>query len=76
MVYATRRFGTWLAIFQLSEVSTPNIRANVRQARLNERAVCDIREKLKLSSEGGDSGRNKCKRGNICAYSGIWRSLR
>jgi hypothetical protein len=30
---------------------------------------------LKLSSDGGDSGRKKCKRGYDGAYGGVWRSL-
>jgi hypothetical protein len=33
-------------------------------------------EKMKLSSDGGDSGSKKCKRGYVGAYSGVWRSLR
>jgi hypothetical protein len=35
-----------------------------------------MRKKLKLSSDGGDSGSKKCKRGYDGAYGGIWRSLR
>jgi hypothetical protein len=30
---------------------------------------------LKLSSEGGDSGNKKCKRGYGGAYDEVWRSL-
>jgi hypothetical protein len=33
-------------------------------------------EKLKLISDGGDSGSKKCKRGYGGAYGGVWRSLR
>jgi hypothetical protein len=32
-------------------------------------------KKLKLSSDGGDSGNKKCSRGCGCAYGGVWRSL-
>jgi hypothetical protein len=35
-----------------------------------------MRKKLKLSSEGGDSGSKKCKRGYGDAYDGVWQSLR
>jgi hypothetical protein len=31
---------------------------------------------MKLSSDGGDSGSNKCKRGCVGAYGGVWLSLR
>jgi hypothetical protein len=34
------------------------------------------RKRLKLSSDGGDSGNKKCKRGCGGAYGGIRRSLR
>jgi hypothetical protein len=33
-------------------------------------------KKLKLSSDGGNSGSKKCKRGYGGAYGGVWRSLR
>jgi hypothetical protein len=33
-------------------------------------------KKLKLSSDGGDSGGNKCKRGYGGAYGEVWWSLR
>jgi hypothetical protein len=35
-------------------------------------AVCAVQKKIKLSSDGGDSGSKECKRG----YGGIWQSLR
>jgi hypothetical protein len=35
-----------------------------------------MREKLKLSSDGGDYGSKKCKRGCGGAYGGVWRSPR
>jgi hypothetical protein len=35
-----------------------------------------MRKKIKLISDGGDSGSKKCKRGCGGAYDGIWRSLR
>jgi hypothetical protein len=34
-----------------------------------------MREKLKLSSDGGDCGSKKCKLGCGGAYGGVWRSL-
>jgi hypothetical protein len=34
-----------------------------------------MRKKLKLSSDGGDSGSKKCKRGCDCVYGGVWRGL-
>jgi hypothetical protein len=34
-----------------------------------------MQEKYKLSSDGGDSGSKKCRRGHDGAYGGIWRSL-
>jgi hypothetical protein len=49
-----------------------NIIANVRHAWLCECAVCAMRKKMKLISDGGDSGGKKCKWG----YGGVWRSLR
>jgi hypothetical protein len=44
------------------------ITATVRHAWLDECAVRTMREKLNLSSNGGDSGSKKCKRryGGIC----------
>jgi hypothetical protein len=33
-------------------------------------------KKLKLSSDGGDCGGKKCKRGYGGAYDGVWRSVR
>jgi hypothetical protein len=39
------------------------------------RRLCNSK-KLKLISDGGDSGRKKCKRGCGDAYGGVWRSLR
>jgi hypothetical protein len=39
-------------------------------------AVRAMRKQLELSSDGGDSGNNKCKRGYGGAYGGIWQSLR
>jgi hypothetical protein len=41
--------------------STPNIIADVRHARLYGSAVRAMRKKIKLSSDGGDSGSKKCK---------------
>jgi hypothetical protein len=35
-----------------------------------------MRKQLKLSSDGGDSGNKKFKRGYRDAFSGVWRSLR
>jgi hypothetical protein len=35
-----------------------------------------MRKKLKFSSDGGDSGNNKCKRNYDGAYGGVWRSVR
>jgi hypothetical protein len=32
-----------------------------------------MRKKLRLSSDGGDSGSKKCKRGYFGAYGGVWR---
>jgi hypothetical protein len=48
---------------------------NVRHARLYEFAVRAMRKKLKLVSDGIDSGSKKCKRGYGGACSGVWRSL-
>jgi hypothetical protein len=36
-------------------------------------AVRAMRKQLKLTSDGGDSGRKKCKRGYGSAYGGVWR---
>jgi hypothetical protein len=36
----------------------------------------DAGKKLKLSSDGGDPGSKKCKRGYGGACGGVWRSLR
>jgi hypothetical protein len=33
-----------------------------------------MRKKLKLSSDGGDSGSKKCKLGYVGEYFGVWRS--
>jgi hypothetical protein len=33
----------------------PNVITNIRYARLHERAICAMRKKLDLSSDGGDS---------------------
>jgi hypothetical protein len=41
-----------------------------------ECAVRAMREKLKLSSDGGDSGGKKRKRGHGGDYGGVWWSLR
>jgi hypothetical protein len=53
-----------------------NIIANVRHASLYQ---CDVRamrkKKLKLVSDGSDSGSKKCKRGYGGANGGVWRSL-
>jgi hypothetical protein len=43
-------------------LSTPNIMANVRHAWLYERRLWDA-EKMKLRSDGGDSGSKKWKQG-------------
>jgi hypothetical protein len=43
---------------------------------LEEFAVRAIRKKLKLSSDSGDTGSKKCKRGCGGAYGGVWPSLR
>jgi hypothetical protein len=34
-----------------------------------------MRKKLKLSSDGGDSGSKKCKRSYGGAYAGVWQSV-
>jgi uncharacterized membrane protein len=39
------------------------------------RRSCDAEKKIKLSSDGNDSGSNKCKRGYGGAYGGVWGSL-
>jgi hypothetical protein len=49
---------------------------NVRHAWLGVSAVREMREKLKLRSDDGDSGTKQCKRSYRGAYSGVWRSLR
>jgi hypothetical protein len=49
----------------------PNIIANVRHAWLDEGAVRVMRKKMKVSSDGSDSGRNTCKRGYDGAYGGV-----
>jgi hypothetical protein len=56
-------------------VSTYNTIANARHAWLEECAVRALRRKLKLSSDSGDSGRKKCKRGYGGAYGGVCQSL-
>jgi hypothetical protein len=38
-------------------------------------SLCDAKEKLKLSTDGGDSGSKKRKQGYHGAYGGVWRSL-
>jgi hypothetical protein len=50
-------------------------KVNVRHAWLNECAVRAKRQKLKLSSDGGDSGSKKYKRGYGGAYGGDYRNL-
>jgi hypothetical protein len=62
-------------MYSAIHLSTPNIIANVRHSRLHECAVLAMRKKFKLSSDGGDSGSNKCKRGYGGAYGGVWWSL-
>jgi hypothetical protein len=64
------------AVFCVHIKSTPNITANERHAWLDECAVHATQKNLKLSSDGGDCGSNKCKQGYGCAYGGVWRSLR
>jgi hypothetical protein len=49
--------------------------ADVRHAWPCHCAVHAVRKKLKLSSNGGNSGSKKCKRGYGGAYGGVWRSL-
>jgi hypothetical protein len=51
----------------VENLSAPNIIAHVRHAWLDECAVRAMRKKMKLSSDCGDSGSKKCKRG----YSGL-----
>jgi hypothetical protein len=34
-----------------------------------------MRKKLKLSSDSGDSGSKKCKRGYVGTSDGVWQSL-
>jgi hypothetical protein len=50
-------------------------RDNIRRAWLYKCAIRATRKKLKLSSDGGDSGSKECKRGCGGAYGGDWRSL-
>jgi hypothetical protein len=41
------------------------------------RRLCDMaKKKTKLSSEGGNCGSKKCKRGSGGVYGGVWGSLR
>jgi hypothetical protein len=42
---------------------------------LYECAICAMRKKLKLSFDGSDCGRKKCKRGYGGACGGVWQSL-
>jgi hypothetical protein len=56
-------------------VSAPKIIASVRLIWLDECAVRMMRKKLKLSSESGGSGSEKCIRRYGGAYGGVWRSL-
>jgi hypothetical protein len=56
--------------------SAPNIVVNARRAWQREYAVCAMRNKLKLSTDGGDSGSKKCKRGCGGSCGGVWLSLR
>jgi hypothetical protein len=53
-------------------LSTPNIKANVLHAWLCGYVVSVIRKKIKLSSDGGDSGSKKCKRGYMVGSGGVW----
>jgi hypothetical protein len=57
-------------------LSTPNIIANIRHALLYECADRAMRKKLKLSSDGGESGSKKYRRGCGGTYGGVWGSLR
>jgi hypothetical protein len=54
-----------------TNLSTPSISAYVRHVWLSECAVRRCGNKLKLSSDGCDSGRKKYKLG----YGSVWRSL-
>jgi hypothetical protein len=47
--------------------------SNSQYAWFVESAVLAMRNKLKLSSDGGDFGSKKCKRGCGSAYGGVWR---
>jgi hypothetical protein len=49
--------------------------ANVRHAYPDESAVRTMRKKIKLSSDGVDPGRKKCRRGHSRDYEAVWRSL-
>jgi hypothetical protein len=58
-------------VVKLSTPNITNITDNVRHACLDECAVRAMRKKLKLSSDGGDSGSKKCKRGYGGACCGV-----
>jgi hypothetical protein len=49
---------------------------SIRHAWLYKCIVRAMQKKLKLGSNGGDSGSKTCKRGYGGAYGGVWRSLR
>jgi hypothetical protein len=52
------------------------MKSNSYDAWLDESAVRAMRKKLKLSSDDGDFGSNKCKREYGCAYGDVWQNLR
>jgi hypothetical protein len=54
----------------------------IQMCNYNKESVCmsapfvRCGKKFKVSSEGGDSGSKKCKRGYGGAHGGVWRSVR
>jgi hypothetical protein len=53
----------------------PNVITNIRYARLHERAICAMRKKMELSSDGGDSAARNAIEATVVTmvmgYSGI-----
>jgi hypothetical protein len=80
MMEAARTSETLVNYYQIArrynQKTAISIIANVRHVSLYECALREMRNKLKLSSDGGDFGRKKCKRGYGGAYGGVWQSLR
>jgi hypothetical protein len=61
---------------QVVSESIPHKKANVHYAWLDDYAVRAMWKNLELSSDGGDCGRKKWKRGCYSAYGRVWWSLR